>query len=243
MKIFCFLTVRVNSSRLKNKCLLKFGSLNFLEHAIERSLKFKLTPIVCTSDQNEDLKLVNIAKKRKINFFRGSSKNKIKRWKDCAEHFKINKFHTIDVDDPLFDHKMIIKSVKLLKKYDYIKPSLLSQNGNGYDGYSFKTKILKKIINNQKLDDDKLNTENVEKILTKEKIYHFTNTSPNYKTKLNFRMTLDYKEDHKFLNILINKTGNFTGRNEINKFLNKNSFLRKINFFRNSEWKKRQVNQ
>ena len=33
----------------------------------------------------------------------------MKRWKDCAEHFKINKFHTVDVDDPFFDHKMIIK--------------------------------------------------------------------------------------------------------------------------------------
>ena len=64
MKVFCFLTVRLNSTRLKNKCLLKFGSFNFLEHAIERSLKFNLTPLICTSDKKDDNKLIEIAKKK-----------------------------------------------------------------------------------------------------------------------------------------------------------------------------------
>ena len=56
-------------------------------------------------------------------------------------------------------------------------------------------------------------------------------------------MTLDYKEDHKFLNKLNHITGNFEERSKINKFLNNNSFFEKINFFRNDEWKKRQVAQ
>ena len=75
------------------------------------------------------------------------------------------------MDDPFFDHKMIIRSLNLLKIYDLVKPSLLSQKGNGYDGYSFKTKVLKKIIKNQDLDKSELDTENVEKILSREKIY------------------------------------------------------------------------
>ena len=243
MKFYCFLTVRLKSTRLKNKCLLKFGKFNFLEHAIKRCLKFNLIPLICTSNQKNDDRLIKIAKKNKIKYFRGSSKNKMKRWKDCAEHFKINKFHTVDVDDPFFDHKMIIRSLNLLKIYDLVKPSLLSQKGNGYDGYSFKTKVLKKIIKNQDLDKSELDTENVEKILSREKIYYITNSSPSYKTKVNFRMTLDYKEDHKFLNKLNHIIGNFEERSKINKFLNNNSFLRKINFFRNDEWKKRQVAQ
>ena len=85
--------------------------------------------------------------------------------------------------------------------------------------------MLKKIIKNQDLDKNELDTENVEKILAKEKTYYITNRPPHYKTKVNFRVTLDYKEDHKFLNRLNYNTGNFADRSEINKFLNNNSSL------------------
>jgi spore coat polysaccharide biosynthesis protein SpsF (cytidylyltransferase family) len=56
-------------------------------------------------------------------------------------------------------------------------------------------------------------------------------------------VTLDYNEDYIFLNAIRDMVGNFSSRSTINKFLDKNKYLRKINFFRNKDWKKRQKEQ
>ena len=127
MKIFCFLTVRLNSSRLKKKCLLKFGKINVLEHNILRSLKGNICPIVCTSLNKPDSMIEKISKKYKVKCFRGSSKDKIKRWYDCAKKNKISFFHTIDVDDPFFDPFMIKKSIlKCMKNIKNFRADLFS---------------------------------------------------------------------------------------------------------------------
>ena len=71
----------------------------------------------------------------------------------------------------------------------------------------------------------------------------FTLPNAKYETYTNFRVTLDYQEDYFFLNTIRQQLGNFASRDKINNFLNKNKFLKKINFFRNAEWKKRQLQQ
>ena len=63
--------------------------------------------------------MIEIAKKYKIKYFRGALVNKLKRWSDCAEHFKINHFHSVDADDPFFDGEEMHKSMSLLLKDDY----------------------------------------------------------------------------------------------------------------------------
>jgi hypothetical protein len=50
-------------------------------------------------------------------------------------------------------------------------------------------------------------------------------------------------EDYFFLNIIRHQLGNFVSRSKINNFLNKNISLKKINFFRNVDWKKKQEQQ
>ena len=106
MKYIGLITVRSRSSRLKKKFLLNFGKFRVIEHIIKRCLVNKITPIVCTTKNTEDNIIINIAKKLKVNFFRGSEKNKIKRWHDCAKKFQIKHFHTIDADDPFFDPEL-----------------------------------------------------------------------------------------------------------------------------------------
>ena len=90
--------------------------------------------------------LIKIAKKFRINYFKGSEKNKIKRWYDCAKKFKLKYFHTIDADDPFFDPLAVIKSLELLKSYDLILPSKFSRNGGASEGYSFKFSSIKIFI-------------------------------------------------------------------------------------------------
>ena len=138
MKYFAFITVRTSSSRLKKKCLLKFGKFKVIEHIILRALKGGITPIMCTTTSTSDNVLENFAKKKKIKFFRGSIKNKIQRWFECARQNNIDCFHTIDADDPFFDVQAIKKSIKLCKsRYDIVYPSLASSTGGASEGYSF----------------------------------------------------------------------------------------------------------
>ena len=61
-----------------------------------------------------------------------------------------------------------------------------------------------------------------------------------YETRLNFRMTLDYIEDYYFFKKIYKNLGHYAHRRLINNFLNENSYLRNINYFRNKSWKNNQ---
>ncbi len=243
MKYFAFITARTSSSRLKKKCLLKFGKFKVIEHIIIRALKGGITPILCTTNNKSDNVLENIAKKRKIKFFRGSINNKIKRWFECARLNNINYFHTLDADDLFFDTKAVKQSIKLCKLgYDIVFPSLLSSSGGASEGYSFKYKSIEKINENIKKKNkfyNKLDTEMINKFINKKKFKIKIFNGFNYQIK-NIRLTLDYLEDYKMLKKVREKCGNFASRKKINFFLKKNDEIIKINYFRTADWKKRQ---
>lgn len=238
----CLITVRSSSTRLKKKCFLRLGKYTIIEHILQRAIKFKLIPIICTTNQPKDKIFKKIANQNKVRIFFGSEKNKLKRWYDCAKKFKLKKFHTIDADDPYFDHKNVIKSLKLLIKNDIIKPSDNSREGSASEGYSFRTNILGKLLIKKNLMDDNKDTEMIDKIIEKNQLSLKISQLPNskYITKKKFRLTLDYEEDYQLINNLHSIFGSFETRQKINFFLDKNSSLRHINYFRNQQWKKRQ---
>ena len=244
MKIFCFLTVRVNSSRLKKKCLLKFGKINVLEHNILRSLKGNISPIVCTSLNKPDSMIEKISKKYKVKCFRGSSKDKIKRWYDCAKKNKISFFHTIDVDDPFFDPFMIKKSIlKCMKNNDIVFPSKISRAGGASEGYSFSFEGIQKLnesVNRIRKKEKEIDTEMIEKFINHKVLKTTILKGSTYQIK-NARLTLDYKEDYEMLKKVRESCGNFASRKKINNFLKKNKDIVNINFFRNKDWKKNQL--
>lgn len=241
LKTFGLITVRSNSKRLKNKCLLKFGKINVLEHIILRCKFCGITPVICTSRKKSDDKIINIAKKMNAKFFRGPEKNKLLRWYQCCLKHKIKIFHTIDADDPFFDWEAIFSSISILKKYklDVVLPSKVSREGGASEGYSFKLYSLKKIINSYKyLKNPNYDSEMIDfflKIL-KSKVYK----GKNYQLK-NVRLTLDYKEDYYFLKKIILSNSFYSHRKNINKFIFKNKKYIKINYFRNTDWKKKQM--
>jgi spore coat polysaccharide biosynthesis protein SpsF (cytidylyltransferase family) len=59
----------------------------------------------------------------------------------------------------------------------------------------------------------------------------------------NARLTLDYPEDYIFLESIRLLLGNLTSRKNICTLLKKNPNLTKINYFRNKEWKRNQINK
>lgn len=238
-KILGLILVRSSSNRLKRKCYLQFGKYNFLEHIIKRCKFFNINPIVCTSTSKSDNKIEKICKKLKIKYFRGSLNNKISRINDCCIYFNISEFHTIDADDPFFCAEEINKSMKLLKKADIIFPSNQSSNGHASVGFSCKSSVFQIISSKLKKNEDTEMMWGYFKKYKKFKILKLDNMQKNAPKKI--RLTLDYPEDYKLLCILRDKLGNFVKRKKLINFINKNKHLIKINYFRNTQWRKKQV--
>ena len=240
MKYICFITVRSSSTRLKNKCYLDFGGIKVLEHIILRCIYGGLTPIVCTSDNKSDKKIIEIAKSMNVQYFVGPEKNKILRWYLCSKKYNANYFHTLDADDLFFDWESIKKSLKILKekKYDTVLPSKISREGGASEGYSFSKFGIEKIIKNFKVLVSKNN--NIEMIDTYLKSINTTKLNGNSYQLNKIRLTLDYNDDYILFQKIRKKLGNFSHRSAINSYLKKNPKILNINFFRNLDWEIRQ---
>ena len=83
------ITVRSQSTRLPEKCFLPFGEGNVIEHMIRRAKYFDINPIVCTTVETSDDQIVKIAKKEGVRFYRGSVKDKLERWYEYTNFFRI----------------------------------------------------------------------------------------------------------------------------------------------------------
>ena len=114
--------------------------MSILEHIIKRCKFYKIEPIVCTSKNKYDDKIIFYAKKNKVKYFRGSEKNKLKRIADCSKKLNLEKFHLVDADDPFFCGKEMIRSLKKLQNenLDVVYLTKLSFKGTGLVGYSIK---------------------------------------------------------------------------------------------------------
>lgn len=226
MKVGVLISARNKSKRLKRKLLLKVSKLSIIEYLILRAknLKDQAEIILSTSGDKRDLKLVKIAKKFNIKFFKGHKEDKLKRYYQTALKFNLDGMVIIDGDDPLFFIDLIRKQIDIFKKkkYDYI---YFKTKHVGISCNFIKTKALKKIINNKQ----KRNTEVWAH-------YFFNNKDINKKEiKLNInsinkpiRLTLDYKEDFVLIKKIINKLGNQTKFNDhklINLFKSNNKLL------------------
>ena len=60
---------------------------------------------------------------------------------------------------------------------------------------------------------------------------------------ITIRLTLDYEEDYWLLATVQRIVGSLAPRKEIDELFRKNPDLYKINWFRNQEWKKKQLDK
>ena len=237
-----FITVRTSSTRLPGKCLLPFGNETVIGHVIKRAISYGIDPIVCTSMDSSDDVLEEIANVLGVRCFRGSMKNKLKRWFDCAEKFNIDSFHTIDADDPFFDGFEMIESLHLrqLGNYDVVCPTESSSNGGASVGYSLTRDVVKKSLSGLRDNDD---TEMMWYYLEKVKNIRMKVLPESSNDNFNIRLTLDYEEDYWLLASIARLLGNAASRTEIKQLFTNNPDMAKLNLFRNDEWKAAQISK
>ncbi|KPJ57010.1 hypothetical protein AMJ49_03150 [Parcubacteria bacterium DG_74_2] len=242
MKKAIFITVRTGATRLPKKCLLKIQGLTTIQHLIRRVKKSKLADIIvlCTTELKEDNVLCEIAKKEKIECFRGSVLDKLERWKGAAEKFNVEFFVTADGDDLFCEPELIDIA---FKQYEKNKPDFIEGKGLacGAFTYGIKTKALQKVCEIKGTDDtemmwvyfkdtDLFNCEILEGV---DKIYK----------RPEIRITLDYPDDFKFFKTVIENLGkikkDFSLRDVI-KYLDQHPEIIKINQYLQKKFEKRQ---
>lgn len=239
--IFCFITVRTASSRLPNKCLLPFGEGNVIEHIIRRAKYCGLEAIVCTTTESSDDILEKIAFNESVRCFRGSVQHKLKRWLDCCLYYGIERFHTVDADDPFFDGDLIKKSFSLLGEgYDMVCPTKSSSAGGASVGYSLTRDIIEKTCAGTKENED---TEMMWYYIEKIQGVKISKLPEEDTHSIQVRLTLDYEEDYWLLCSVQRIVGSFALREEVDELFRRNPDLYKVNWFRNLEWKNNQLSK
>ena len=235
---------RMNSSRLPGKVVKKFGSYTSIEILINRLKKSKFINkiiLVTTKNKSDDI-LVKIAKKNKINFFRGSEDDVLGRLSQSLKNLSEKYVIQLTGDNPFLDPEIIDYMCKNFLK---LKNDFLTNNGFmkirkhdfplGMHVSIFKREQLISISNiTQNFEDrehptlyfyrdgkKKFKIKNI-KILKK------------WKSQLKPRLTLDTKKDYEFLTKIFNffnkNTENlYFSLEKILKFLKKNKNLIYIN--------------
>ena len=230
-----FITVRATSTRLPGKCFLPLGDMNVIEHVIRRARSYGIDPIVCTSTDTADDRIEAIARSENAKFFRGSLVNKLKRWVDCAAHFKLDRFHTVDADDPFFDGDEMRRSMQRLdaEQFDVVAPTPWSSSGGGSVGYSLRRRVVEQAVAGL---GDEADTE---------MMWHYVERVPGVKMatlqdlapRPVVRLTLDYEEDYWLLQTMVRLIGNMGRSDAIDDLFRRNPDLHRINWFRNEQWK------
>lgn len=235
---------RMNSKRLPGKVIKKFGSFLSIEILINRIKKSKYVgPIILLTTKNkQDDILVKIAKKNKINFFRGKEDDVLDRFAKAL--IKRNEKYVIQLtgDNPFVDPEIIDI---MCKKIIFSKVDFFTNNGfMKFAQNHFPLGMHISIFKRKKLIEISKKTKDLEDrehptlyfYRNKKKIYKLKNFNILKKWKKNFlpRLTLDTEEDYKFLK----KIFNFFNKYETNihfdlqmimNYLNNNKNLININ--------------
>lgn len=227
-KIATIIAVRMKSSRLPKKALLKIGGLTSIELCIKNCLKFENVDytIMATSDMEEDSILKDYTFDKSVIFHQGDPIDVIKRYLDIIEKLKIDVVIRVTGDCPFLSNDIL----QIVLKSHF-------QNGADYSRANYAaigTNI--EIINSSALRKvkDHFPSADYSEYMT----YYFTN-NPNY-FRLNFvdlpndlirnyRLTLDYQEDLRLFNDIVLNLGIDCTIREIFKYLDNNPEKANIN--------------
>jgi len=118
MKYVITITVRMKSTRLPNKVLLKIKGRRFIDHMIDR-LKLAQRPseiVLCTSDLEEDDILIQIAKENRIKYYRGNPDDVMLRIYNGAKKYEADVICSTTGDNAFTDPIIMDKMIKFFEK-------------------------------------------------------------------------------------------------------------------------------
>tara|TARA_Y100000385_G_C12859345_1_gene536525 strand:- start:53 stop:787 length:735 start_codon:yes stop_codon:yes gene_type:complete len=241
MKKGIIITVRLKSTRLKEKVLRKVNGKVVLKYLTDRLKKnFNGDIIICTSTNFHDTPLVTFAKEEGLSCFRGSEDDVLERYYQTCKEYKLDKFYIIYGDEPFTDLETVKENFELLKEETpmWIKNDSLPEGTYGY-GMNFKGI---EYLNKNKIAENMEVWQIMASNLPIHKIEHKTEVKERAD---NIRLTIDYEDDLQVFQEIINKIGDryldITLTELMDLYETENYFS--INGFRINEYKARILQQ
>ena len=229
------ITVRNSSKRLPNKTVAKIReNIMAIDIMIERAKKTNFPVILATSSDSTDDSICEIGKKHKIEVFRGSLLNKIKRWQDCFEHYAIENALLIDGDDLCYEIAKRAMSELIKSNSDII--SSPENIVTGLFTLAVTKNAIKKLY--QLVPQNDTDTDLFTHYFQKAKLKISYVSLKEFEKNKNIRLTLDYKEDLEFFRKLYNSIDIIENGETIIKFLEQNKSIVDINFRKQQDFLK-----
>ena len=198
----CIIQARMSSTRLPGKVMIKIDMENTILDCVINQLqdsKEIKNIVIATTDQKEDDVIVEFLQKRKMKYFRGSEKDVLDRYYQCAKKFNFSKIIRITSDNPLIDYEIADMVVKHFKSnnYDYITTDLPLDTFHrtyplGYAVEVFTFSALENAWKNAKLLSER---EHVTPYFYKNKEIFRQTSIKNSEDLSRFRCTVDTKYD------------------------------------------------
>ena len=235
--IGCIIQARMSSIRLPGKVMMKVENENTMLDCVINQLQSSKeikNIVIATTDQKEDDVIVEFVKRRAIKYFRGSKKDVLDRYYQCAKKFNFAEIIRITSDNPLIDYEIVDTVVKHFKlnNYDYIATDLPFKTFHrtyplGYDVEVFTFSALENAWKNAKLPSER---EHVTPYFYKNKEIFRQTSIENSEDLSRFRCTVDTKYD---LELIQKIYSNIKKRpillSDVIKLLETNPELAKIN--------------
>lgn len=208
-KTAIIIQARTGSSRLPNKLLMNFyKGKNILELILERlksNLSYQI--IIATTNNQKDNKIVEIATKYSVDFFRGSEENVLNRFISAAEYFDVYNIIRICADNPFlqvsFINQMVLKFLES-GTFDYLSYQVENQTPVIKTHFGFFAEIvtiesLKKV---EKLTNEKKYREHVTNyIYEHQNLFNvkFIDAPEDLFYRNDIRLTIDTYEDFQII--------------------------------------------
>lgn len=206
MKIGAIIQARTSSSRLPGKVLkeLPYNSgITVIEQVYNRvKLANHIDQVIlATSVDDSDKKIVNLARKRRIEVFTGSLNNVLERFYKAAVKYELDIIVRITADCPCIDPELIDKIIDhhLKKKADYTNISLKRTFPHGLDTAVFNFEGLKEAYENAKHEYEKQHVTTYFYKSKPEKFNIQVVEAENEFYRPDIRITLDTPEDYALL--------------------------------------------
>jgi spore coat polysaccharide biosynthesis protein SpsF len=239
MKIGAIIQARTSSSRLPNKVLktLPYGSnISILQQVIRRVKKSQLINeiIVATTTEKSDIKIIEIANKEDVKYFKGSLTNVLERYYFSAKENSLDLIVRVTSDCPCIDPEIIdlVVNEHLKNNNDYTSNIFKRTFPHGVDTEVFSFKSLEEAYFNAKENFEK---EHVTPYIhrtnkNKYKIGHIEASEKYYAPDI--RITVDTEEDYALLSVIYDylfEKDNFFGTKDIISLFKDKPYLKLIN--------------
>lgn len=228
--IIAIVQARLSSSRFPRKVLTPLLGKPVLAHVVNRIKKAQQIDnvVIATTNQDEDLEIVDWCKANHVTYFRGDLNDVLSRFYHCAQEFKATHIVRVTSDNPLVDPAIIDLTIaKLLNENaDYVANNLEKTFPHGLDVEFFTMQALSEAFNKSK---EAYEREHVTQYIRKNPLdFKISNLSSSVNLH-DIRLTLDEKQDYELIEIVMKLLNEDVSLTNIQKLFEKYPSLKKIN--------------